>query len=60
MIVGYWLEKREKGTDYWAKCNKMPINKRGTKGWEYQVSFFFFLNNWCNQLLHKNILVWQL
>lgn len=37
-IVGYWLEKREKGTDYWAKVNKTPITKRGMKGWEYQVS----------------------
>lgn len=39
MIIGYWLEKREKGTDYWARVNKMPITKRGIKGWEYQVSF---------------------
>lgn len=39
MIVGYWLEKREKGTDYWARVNKMPVTKRGIKGWEYQVSF---------------------
>lgn len=39
MIVGYWLEKREKGTEYWARVNKMPVTKRGMKGWEYQVSF---------------------
>lgn len=38
MIIGYWLEKREKGTDYWARVNKMPVTKRGIKGWEYQVS----------------------
>ncbi|KAF3843790.1 hypothetical protein F7725_002639 [Dissostichus mawsoni] len=37
MIVGYWLEKREKGSEYWAKVNKMPVTKRGMKGWEYQV-----------------------
>lgn len=37
MIIGYWLEKREKGTDYWARVNKMPVTKRGIKGWEYQV-----------------------
>lgn len=36
-IIGYWLEKREKGTDYWARVNKMPVTKRGMKGWEYQV-----------------------
>lgn len=46
-IIGYWLEKREKGTDYWAKVNKMPVTKRGMKGWEYQVSC------WCkNKVLH--------
>lgn len=38
MITGYWLEKREKGTAYWARVNKAPITKRGMKGWEYQVS----------------------
>ena len=38
MIIGYWLEKREKGNDYWAKVNKVPVTKRGMKGWEYQVS----------------------
>lgn len=38
MIIGYWLEKREKGTGYWARVNKMPVTKRGIKGWEYQVS----------------------
>lgn len=37
MIIGYWLEKREKGSDYWARVNKMPVTKRGMKGWEYQV-----------------------
>lgn len=41
MIIGYWLEKREKGTAYWGKVNKVPITKRGVKGWEYQVSFPF-------------------
>lgn len=38
-IIGYWLEKREKGTTYWAKVNKTLITKRGMKGWEFQVSF---------------------
>ncbi|CAG5962790.1 unnamed protein product, partial [Menidia menidia] len=39
MIIGYWLEKRERGSDYWAKVNKTPVTKRGVKGWEYQVSW---------------------
>lgn len=46
MIIGYWLEKREKGSDYWARVNKMPITKRGVKGWEYQVSSDLLI---CNQ-----------
>lgn len=37
-ITGYWLEKREKGTSYWAKVNKTLVTKRGTKGWELQVT----------------------
>lgn len=43
MIIGYWLEKREKGTEYWARVNKMPVTKRGVKGWEYQVSHCCFV-----------------
>lgn len=38
MITGYWLEKREKGTTYWAKVNKTLVSKRGLKGWEFQVT----------------------
>lgn len=46
-IIGYWLEKREKGTDYWAKSNKAPITKRGMKGWEYQVRCWDFrMSSW--------------
>lgn len=44
MIIGYWLEKREKGTEYWARVNKMPVTKRGIKGWEYQVSLSLCLH----------------
>lgn len=38
MITGYWLEKREKGTTYWAKVNKTLVSKRGLKGWEFQAT----------------------
>ena len=38
-IIGYWLEKSDRATGYWAKVNKMPVTKRGVKGWEYQVSW---------------------
>lgn len=44
MIIGYWLEKREKGTAYWAKVNKVPVTKRGMKGWDYQVSGWGFVS----------------
>lgn len=44
MIIGYWLEKRVKGTNYWARVNKMPITKRGIKGWEHQVSCWDFVS----------------
>lgn len=44
MIIGYWLEKREKGTDYWAKVNKTPVKTRGMKGWDYQVSIWDFVS----------------
>lgn len=37
-IVGYWLEKREKGTTHWAKANKTLVSKRGMKTWEFQVT----------------------
>lgn len=46
-ILGYWLEKREKGTTYWARVNKALITKRGMKGWEYLVSC------WGNASQHK-------
>lgn len=38
LITGYWLEKREKGSSYWSRVNKIPISKRGTKGWEFHVT----------------------
>ena len=38
LISGYWLEKREKGSSYWARVNKSPVTKRGLKGWEFQVT----------------------
>lgn len=41
MITGYWLEKREKGTSYWSRVNKILVSKRGIKGWEYQVTRLF-------------------
>lgn len=37
-IIGYWLEKREKGASYWSRVNKSPITKRGSKGWEFQAT----------------------
>ncbi|XP_064868260.1 titin-like [Oncorhynchus nerka] len=36
-ISGYWLEKREKGSSYWARVNKAPVTKRAPKRWEFQV-----------------------
>ena len=36
-ITGYWLEKREKGSGYWARVNRVPISKRGLKRWEFCV-----------------------
>lgn len=47
MIIGYWLEKRDMGTDYWARVNKMPVTKRGIKGWEYQVCSWSHVH-WCS------------
>lgn len=55
MIIGYWLEKREKGTDYWARVNKMPVTKRGIKGWEYQVSCWGFVSVFAVPVLQKII-----
>lgn len=37
-IIGYWLEKREKGTSYWSKVNKSLVSKRGMRGWEFHVT----------------------
>lgn len=37
-IIGYWLEKRQKGTTYWAKANKTLVSKRGMKTWEFPVT----------------------
>lgn len=51
MIIGYWLEKREKGTDYWARVNKMPVTKRGIKGWEYQVCSWSHVCRCCSSTL---------
>lgn len=53
MIVGYWLEKREKGTEYWARANKMPVTKRGIKGWEYQVSYRYFVSVFTCVVFHE-------
>lgn len=36
-ISGYWLEKREKGSSYWARVNKAPVTKPAPKRWEFQV-----------------------
>ncbi|KAJ8416941.1 hypothetical protein AAFF_G00328190 [Aldrovandia affinis] len=33
-ITGYWLEKSEKGSAYWARVNRAAITKRGLKSWE--------------------------
>lgn len=37
-ITGYWIEKREKGTSYWSRVNKIMVSKRGMKGWDYTVT----------------------